>query len=130
MAAAVCDRLGDSNMTEGDIQNQIRIALSAHGVFFRANVGTAWTGDSVKRIGRNVLITNARQFSTGLPVGFSDLFGITDKGRFVAVEVKTPTGKVRPEQLNFIDVIRKRGGLAGVARSVDDALQILKEGGE
>ena len=114
-------------MKEQDIQNLIRIALSKHGTFFRANVGRGWTGDSVKHIGRDVLITNARPLATGLPVGFSDLFGINNEGLFTAIEVKTQSGKVSEAQFRFLEHIRARGGLAGVARSVDAAVSIVQK---
>lgn len=44
---------------------------------------------------------------------------------FTAIEVKTETGRVRPEQINFIDIVKKSGGRAGIARSVDDAMRIV-----
>ena len=43
---------------------------------------------------------------------------------FTAIEVKDK-GRPTPEQLAFIDVVRKAGGLAGVARSVEEAQAIL-----
>jgi hypothetical protein len=43
---------------------------------------------------------------------------------FTAVEVKGPKTRISPEQQNFIDRVRSAGGLAGIARSVEDAMQI------
>jgi hypothetical protein len=51
--------------------------------------------------------------------------GLTPEGRFLAVEVKTRTGRPTKEQLTFIDAINKQGGIAGIARSVEDALLLL-----
>jgi len=45
---------------------------------------------------------------------------------FSAVECKTETGRPSPEQLHFCDFIRKSGGLAGIARSPEDARKILE----
>ncbi len=45
---------------------------------------------------------------------------------FAAVEVKTAVGDVKPEQENFIEKVKKYGGLAGVARSPDDLAKILR----
>lgn len=56
--------------------------------------------------------------------GGSDLIGWAG-GRFLAIEVKTSTGVVSPEQKDFIALVRKHGGLAGVARSVEDAKGIV-----
>lgn len=75
------------------------------------------------------------QFGVGNPGG-SDLIGyrrvtVTDEmvgqdvALFAAVEVKTARGRVRPEQQRFVDHIRNAGGVAGIARSVDEAKGIL-----
>jgi hypothetical protein len=88
----------------------IMVALSADGHFVaRANVGLFFTADG-------------RPVKTGLPKGFSDLFGHrkTDAQAFY-FEVKTPTGRVRPEQTAFIAAMQKRGALAAIVRSVADA---------
>lgn len=124
-------------MTERRVQNEIRNALADQGLFFRANVGRAWTGDVERLDASTVLIRNARPFDTGLPAGFSDLFGarpvtITEDmvGRdlavFSAIEVKGPRGSASMKQERFIDAINGVGGFAGLARSVDEALQILR----
>ena len=124
-------------MSEHKIQNEIRNELTGHGLFFRVNVGQAWTGDKVQRLpDGSVLITNARPFSTGLPAGFSDLFGLQPVviepchigklfGRFTAIEVKGPRGRVSQKQDRFLNAVHGNGGRSGVARSVDDALEIL-----
>lgn len=46
-------------------------------------------------------------------------------GVFTTIEVKTKQGAVSKAQKNFIDVIKKFGGNAFVARSVNDALKGL-----
>lgn len=58
-------------------------------------------------------------------IRFNDAVGCPDilvclGGRFVGVEVKRKGGRLRPEQAACMDSIRKAGGLAFVARSVDD----------
>lgn len=102
-------------MTEHDIQNLIRAETADIAVIFRANVGSGITYDG-------------RHFDTGLPKGFSDLFGFRKSdGRAVFIEVKSPTGRLRPEQENFIRKMQVYGALAGVARSVEDARRIIME---
>jgi hypothetical protein len=75
------------------------------------------------------------QFGVGNPGG-SDLIGYRrvrvtpemvgqDVAVFAAVEVKTPRGRIKPEQQQFVDHIRSAGGIAGIARSVDEAKNIL-----
>ena len=60
--------------------------------------------------------------------GMSDILGMTTGsygGRLVAVEVKRPTGKPTADQLAFIQTVLRNGGVAFVARSVDDVLREL-----
>lgn len=100
---------------EHDIQNRIRNETGDIAILFRANVGSGVTYDG-------------RHFDTGLPKGFSDLFGFRlSDGRAVFIEVKNIMGRVRPEQQNFIEKMRSYGALAGIARSVEDARKIIQE---
>jgi hypothetical protein len=50
---------------------------------------------------------------------------------FTSIEVKTPTGRLRPEQQQWLDAVQAAGGIAGVARSVEDAqrLTMADQGG-
>jgi hypothetical protein len=113
---------------EQAIQNEIRLALAPESTLFRANVGQAWTGSDIQRLpDGSVLIRDARPFQTGMPNGFSDLFGfVHGTGRFVAIEVKRPKGRVSDCQAHFIRHVSGYGGLAGIARSVEDAQKIIK----
>ena len=101
-------------MREGDLMRSIMVALSEDGHFVaRANVGLFFTKDG-------------RPVHAGLPVGFSDLFGHrAGDARAFYLEVKTPTGRVSPQQLAFIAAMQRRGALAGVVRSVDEARAVL-----
>jgi hypothetical protein len=76
----------------------------------------------------------------GLQPGSSDLIGwrtvtITPEmvgqqvAVFTSIEVKTPTGRIRPEQQQWLDAVQSAGGIAGVARSVEDALRITTADG-
>lgn len=102
-------------MTEMDILRQIRLALSSMGwCVFRANVG-------------KVRMADGRWFDTGLPSGFSDLLAVKD-GRIVFLEVKTKTGRVRDDQIKFINTMRDHYGCtAGIVRSVEDAVRLVGE---
>jgi len=118
-------------MREADIQNAIRLHVSARklGILFRANVGEGWTGNKddihYDRINNILTIRNPRRLSTGLPPGFSDLFGVIPGGRAVFIEVKSLTGRATPEQEKFLGQMAKAGACAGVARSPEDAEKIL-----
>lgn len=103
-------------MTEQDIQNLIRVALSPIAVVFRINTGTVKTVDG-------------RFFSSGTPKGFSDLTGHRKvDGKAFFIEVKTPTGKLRPDQDHFLKQMSQYPVITGVARSVEDAINIIENG--
>lgn len=98
---------------EHAIQNEIRIALSESCVIFRINVGKGYTPDG-------------RYFQTGVPPGFSDLFGFRKSdGRAVFIEVKTRTGKSSKEQRHFLETMRGSGAIAGICRSKEEAIELV-----
>lgn len=116
-------------MTETDIQNQIRVAVSGECAIFRTNAGELWQGKVVwsKEFQQNVLIRLRRV--SGLPAGYSDLSGVRKSdGRAVFIEVKTPKGVVSEDQKHFLHQMRECHAVAGVARNVEDALRLI--GGE
>ena len=49
-----------------------------------------------------------------------------DLAVFCSVEVKTNTGQLSKYQHNWLQAVKKAGGITGVARNVGDALKILK----
>lgn len=114
-------------MTENDVQNQIRVALSPHGCVFRTNSGEFWQGQTVysKEFHQPVLI-NLRRVQ-GLPKGFSDLTYFGFDGRPAFIEVKNQHGKIRPEQIEFLSLMRSYGYMAGIARSPEEALSIVQQ---
>lgn len=98
------------------IQNEIRIALSDSCVLFRMNVGTGQTYDG-------------RYFSTGVPKGFSDLFGFRKSdGKAIFIEVKTQKGTVSKAQKNFIEQMQKYGAVSGICRSAAEAVNLINGG--
>lgn len=113
---------------ETTLQQQIRLALGTHPQtrLFRNQVGSL----PDPRTGRLVTF--------GLARGSADLIGwrtVTIGPEhiglrlavFTSIEVKTPTGRVRPEQHAWLNVVSGAGGLAGVARSTIDALHIVDQ---
>lgn len=98
---------------EHRIQNAIRTAVAPYAVIFRVNVGSGRTEDG-------------RYFSSGVPVGFSDLFGVRlSDGKAVFIEVKTPSGRATVQQMNFISRMRAAGAVAGICRSAEDAVRLV-----
>jgi hypothetical protein len=112
---------------ETDLQQRIRLALgtSPNLRLFRNQVGSL----PDPRTGRLVTF--------GLAKGSADLIGwrtitITPDmvGRqvavFTSIEVKTERGRVRPEQQAWMGCVQGAGGIAGIARSVQDANAIVR----
>lgn len=111
---------------ETDLQQRIRLALGTHpeARLFRNQVGSL----PDPRTGRLVTF--------GLARGSADLIGwrtvvVTPDmvGKrlavFTSIEVKTPRGRLTPEQHNWLHAVRAAGGIAGVARSVADAHHLV-----
>ena len=102
---------------ESAIQDAVRLALGRErGVLlWRNSVGTAehWTGTGVQRV------------RYGLAPGSADLVGLVlmpdGTGRFFALEIKAPGGRVAPEQEQWLALVRRNGGFAAVVRSADEA---------
>jgi len=124
-------------MTESDTMRLILQQSSGDVRLFRNSVGLFWAGTPVRLKSGDVLLKNPRAVQCGLCPGSSDLIGwvsrtitAADVGQtvavFAAVEVKSATGKASAVQRQFIGVVSDMGGVAGVARSVDDAMKILK----
>ena len=114
--------------SEQSIQQHIRLTCSTGATrLFRNNTGT-------------LRDQHGRPVSFGLCKGSADLIGwrtvtITPEmvgqqvAVFTSIEVKTPTGRVKPEQQQWLDAVQAAGGIAGVARSVEDALRITTADG-
>lgn len=101
---------------EAAIQDSIRVALAQAGyIVFRANVGKVKTADG-------------RWFDTGLPTGFPDLMGYKpSNGRIFLLEVKTPIGRRRKDQVMFANGLRDKNVIYGVARSAEEAVTIVRD---
>lgn len=113
---------------ETKIQNSILLALSNAGcTVWRVETAGAWVGKTIHKAGDQVTLANARMFTTGLCKGGSDIIGMAPDGRFLAIEVKTSKGRASVEQLRFIEAVQKAGGIAGIARSVADALELMAQ---
>lgn len=100
-------------MTEAEIMRDIQVAISQAGHrVFRNNCGSLkdMRGQWVR-------------FGIANPGG-SDLIGWTSSGRFLAIEVKTATGRATDEQRQFIAAVRAAGGYAGIARTPEQAKDI------
>lgn len=100
------------------IQHQILVFLSLTGFFVWRNQSGGIYDKRTQRFRKNI--------GVGRLNGVPDILGILPDGRFLGIEVKSKKGVVRPEQHDFIANIIKRGGVAFVARSVEDVQRELK----
>lgn len=113
-------------MTEHDIQDAIRIALSENdGLCFRCNAGEFWQGRKVYSPAYKQDILIDIRAVKGLPKGFTDLLYVSPYGRVAFIEVKAPGGKIRSEQIKFIERVRSMGFRAGIAHNIEEAKEII-----
>lgn len=98
-------------MKENEIQARIIAAIGSRPDvrLWRANTGAAQ-------------MANGQFVRFGIP-GQADLSGITADGRRLEIEVKSATGRLRPDQVAFGKMIRRFGGIYIVARSVEEAVR-------
>ena len=71
-------------------------------------------------------------FSFPVLQGLGSVRGIPDRiaiepgtGRFIAIEVKTKNGAVSDWQRKFLDQVEASGGIAIIARSVDEVIDVM-----
>ena len=110
--------------SEQTIQQHIRLACSIGSCrLFRNNTGTL----------RDI---NGRPVTFGLCKGSADLIGWSSRtitpemvgqqiAVFTSIEVKSTSGRVKPEQQQWLNAVAAAGGIAGIARSVGEAMDIL-----
>ena len=90
--------------------NDVLIEISPLGLAYKNNTGAIKTEDRFIRYGLQ---------------GSSDIIACI-KSRFVGIECKTGTGRVKKNQGDFATALTSAGGLYIVARSVDDVTSALK----
>lgn len=105
------------NLSEQEIKNQILEVLLLKG-YFVFPIDSVGIYDSVKKCYR-------KKRSKFHIRGVSDILGADNKGRIIAIEVKSKTGRPTLEQLKFLFEVNQRGGFALVARSVEQVLTEL-----
>lgn len=126
-------------MTEAATKRRIMLDVGRGDVrLFNNPRGIGWMGKVLRQTADTVTLLHPRRVDFGLHAGASDLIGFRSVtitpdmvgqtvAVFAAVEVKAPGGKhpVSDEQRTFIEAVTRAGGLAGVARSPEQARLIL-----
>lgn len=105
------------DLSEKEIQNQILEYLYNRGIF-------CWRQNTIGVFDerRGCYIKNRSRFAIK---GVSDILGVLPKGRILAIEVKSRKGKVSPEQEEFLKKVLQQGGVAILARSLEDVIAEL-----
>ena len=120
------DLFGFESPTTGRTNNRPEAAALAEVLrVLRHHPAAAW----VERQNSGVARIGGRFVRFGW-AGCSDLLGMMQDGRLLAVECKAPAGKVRAEQAEFLSLVRRFGGVAFVARDCRDVLRELPVIGE
>jgi hypothetical protein len=123
-------------LTESALYPEI-IAACSHGPtrVFRQQSALAWAGKVISRTATTITLAHPHAMKIGVP-GISDLGGLTAVevtesmigqvvGVYLAIEAKFGRARPTEEQEAFIAMVRRLGGRAGVARSVEDARLII-----
>ena len=107
-----------NKITEKEVVKQVKQVIKATGIKLqRINTGCFVIGTGINR-----------RFIKTADAGTCDFEGYDNKGRFVAIECKRPTGgRLSPAQKERIADINRKGGVAFVAHSGEEALEQLKK---
>jgi hypothetical protein len=112
-------RKASGQPTEAQILKAVMALLKRH-----PKVAQCWRQNSGTFQERN-RDGSVRYIRANTQRGMSDIMGVMKDGRTLAIEVKSATGRMRPGQEEFLATIRQAGGVAGVCRSVEDAVTLL-----
>ena len=98
-------------MKESILQKSIIDYLALKGyIAFKVPAGLIKTGERFVRLGT---------------AGTADIIACSPAGRFIAIECKLKGNKPTPLQLDFLDRIHQKNGIAIVAFSIDDVIKML-----
>lgn len=125
-------------MSEAKLQAEIMLAVGRlpDVRIFRNAVGEGWMGRTVEHRGDLITLRNPWRVKFGLTPGSADLIGLRSItitpdmvgqtiAQFTSLEVKTASGSKRPGQPEWDEMVRRRGGLSGFVRSVDQAVALV-----
>lgn len=124
---------------ESHVKARVLLAIGAlPGVrMFNSPTGEGWQGKLLRSDRDTVLLSHPRRIRFGLVKGGSDIVGWTSRvitpdmvgtrvAIFTVIEVKTETGSMREGQQPFIDAVNGAGGIAGVVRTPEQALDLVR----
>lgn len=108
------------NVSESEVIRQVKEVIRITGLKLqRINTGCFTVGEG-----------RAKRFVRTADAGTLDFEGYDNHGRFLAIECKRPVGgRLSDAQAARIDDINRKGGIAFIARSGNEALEKLREAG-
>jgi hypothetical protein len=101
-------------MRESAVQVDVRL------VYGQADGFVVWRNNS------GIAEFNGQKVRYGVGIGGADLLGVAPGGLFLAVEIKTLTGRLEPDQLRFLELVWQLGGVACVCRSEEQAKEQVR----
>jgi hypothetical protein len=116
-------------VSESDLVKKLQCVASERGHrLFRNITAMGWAGQATKIHQTmmvqvwpgDVVVRKAYPIRAGLCEGSSDLIGLNSAGRFLAVEVKAPKGRMSDGQESFLEMVQRLGGIGIVAKSIAD----------
>lgn len=125
-------------MSEKTTQTETMLVLGSRPDIrvFRNNVGLAYQGDVATENHPLITLRNYRRVHYGLANGSGDLIGYRSIkiipeyiGRqlavFTSIEFKSAHGRATESQVNWAAQVIKAGGIAGIVRSADEAIEVV-----
>lgn len=121
-------------MSEATLYNDIlRECSHSQSRLLRINAGRAYQGKVIERTPHRIILSPWYPIRLAAE-GVSDLLGWTTvnmgeygaQALFTAIECKYGRGGLTAAQSAFLELVRRSGGRAGVARSVEDAAKIIR----
>ena len=108
----------NKDIPESEVVAEVKAIVKATGIKLqRINTGCFQIGDG-----------RSRRYIKTADAGTCDFEGYDNIGRFVAIECKRPRGgRLSPAQTERIADINRKGGVAFVAHSGEEALRKLKQ---
>ena len=108
----------NKDIPESEVVAEVKAIVKATGIKLqRINTGCFQIGDG-----------RSRRYIKTADAGTCDFEGYDNIGRFVAIECKRPSGgRLSPAQTERIADINRKGGVAFVAHSGEEALRKLKQ---
>lgn len=95
-------------------------------VVYRNEVGAGFTGNVAHLVCADCRsLLSRHRITYGLGVGSPDLVGAVN-GHAFGLELKSPTGRARPEQLAWRDAAIRRGVHVAIVRTVEEAEEAIR----